>query len=611
MRYATDYGEAGPRVRVNFADGLTLTTVHGIGPRSAERILLLRESVGNLNAKTLKKYLKVPVTGTMLASLDFAENPELYLTEDELSSHDSDSPAHAEMTQTPSRESTLRAAALDIRDSLMRIQPFVPVAEPLQPAPTQWTPTSRPAVSVERSPSHTQTSVTREPMTTVQQDYIPDYQPPVYRLAEAYEGPSLPPPKSRATRSVPREYEAPREPRSTPRVPRQKYDTKRIVAEFGEPTDQRRSQPPAASPRRRASAVKRPSPTRRRQINRGGADSDSESDDGARTRRRRKRPPTIPKNLSYDGKGNFSAFRQKFDTYADAYDWSAGECKSCLCWSLTGKASDFYATITEMDEGMTFNHIMTRLEKRFGEKDLDETAQVRFHQAMQKEGEKLDDWADRVTKLANLALWDLPERHVTRQAVLRFCQGLRDTDAARDVCIRRPRDMEEAIDHVKLFSNVDEMMQERKTARKGTATPPEPEVYETSHKRRQSPQKDDTSDRLAALAAEVGKLAREVQQTRPAAPQNPWTNPRPPIGPGQLRFPPPAVHPAQRQMRDQAPAPDQETGCFYCGADGHIKRECPYLQCYGCGELGHLKMFCPKRLNENGSRRRANPRSQQ
>ena len=61
----------------------------------------------------------------------------------------------------------------------------------------------------------------------------------------------------------------------------------------------------------------------------------------------------LPKNLSYDGKTNWLAFKQKFTRYATACEWTSEECLNCLCWYLTDKAADFYTILMERNEHLT------------------------------------------------------------------------------------------------------------------------------------------------------------------------------------------------------------------------------------------------------------------
>ena len=109
--------------------------------------------------------------------------------------------------------------------------------------------------------------------------------------------------------------------------------------------------------------------------------------------------------------------------YATQLGWTSDDCLSCLCWSLTGKAADFYANLLEQKFKLTYRQLLSKLECRFGSKDLPATAQGLFLQATQDPRESLEDWADRVMTLATKAFRDLPEEYANEQAVLRICQG--------------------------------------------------------------------------------------------------------------------------------------------------------------------------------------------
>ena len=78
---------------------------------------------------------------------------------------------------------------------------------------------------------------------------------------------------------------------------------------------------------------------------------------------------------------------------------------------------------------MTFEQLGINLAKRFGFRELPETALVIFNNAMQMSGESLDNWADRVLTLASKAFWLLPEEYLSQQAILKFCQGSLDREA--------------------------------------------------------------------------------------------------------------------------------------------------------------------------------------
>ena len=163
------------------------------------------------------------------------------------------------------------------------------------------------------------------------------------------------------------------------------------------------------------------------------------------------RPSTIPKALCYDGMTNWDNFKTKFIQYAQSCELSWKECQDVLCWCFTGKAADYHALITEIDPEADVATIFRKMEKQFGLKELSETAHARFEQAMQLIDEELDDWADRILTLAGKAFQHLPEKHMVKQAVVRFCQGCHDKEAGQSACNSRPRTMEQALDHIRWY----------------------------------------------------------------------------------------------------------------------------------------------------------------
>ena len=74
----------------------------------------------------------------------------------------------------------------------------------------------------------------------------------------------------------------------------------------------------------------------------------------------------LPRNLTYDGKGSWMAFKEKFTRYAKTCEWTKKEYLNYLCWCLTDKASDFYALLMESSDRWTYSRLLRRLEERFG-----------------------------------------------------------------------------------------------------------------------------------------------------------------------------------------------------------------------------------------------------
>ena len=134
--------------------------------------------------------------------------------------------------------------------------------------------------------------------------------------------------------------------------------------------------------------------------------------EGERVQRGRGKNVSLPMSLKFDGKSNWKAFYAKFSHYAEVSEWTEGECRDQLCWCLDGKASEYYALLVERNQEMGYMDLIRKLEKRFGFRELPETAQVQFNNARQTPDELLEDWADRVLSLATRAFRDLPETHM-------------------------------------------------------------------------------------------------------------------------------------------------------------------------------------------------------
>ena len=180
------------------------------------------------------------------------------------------------------------------------------------------------------------------------------------------------------------------------------------------------------------------------------SDSDTDTDSSVdRYTQRHGNPRKHPKALRFDGKTNWLSFKKKFDSYRKVMKWTEEESKDYLIRSLEGKALDFL-TISKIDlEKYSFRRIMKKLETRFGVKELTETSKAKFCQAYQRQDELLEDWADRVMTLATPAFVDLPEDHLKKEAIARFCQGCTDKEAAKHACFEQHETMEKALNLVK------------------------------------------------------------------------------------------------------------------------------------------------------------------
>ena len=294
--------------------------------------------------------------------------------------------------------------------------------------------------------------------------------------------------------------------------------------------------------RSRSHRTKTRSKKTKRRSHRHSPHSDSDTDSSVDRCSRHGNPRKHPKALRFDGKTNWLSFKKKFDSYRKVLRWSEEESKDYLMWSLEGKALDFL-TITKIDlEKYSFRKIMKKLETRFGVKELTETSKAKFRQAFQKQDESLEDWADRVMTLATPAFVDLPEDHLKKEAIARFCQGCTDKEAAKHACFKKPETMEEALNLVKHHQYISQAVDGKKAKRE----------YEASVNAVQSPSE-----------ARIEQLIRSALRDFAAKLQESSTS-----------------LPSSSETKEKAKKKNSFSQCFFCKKFGHFKKDCRVYQAW-------------------------------
>lgn len=286
---------------------------------------------------------------------------------------------------------------------------------------------------------------------------------------------------------------------------------------------------------------------------------------------------SLPKTLQYDGKTKWLPFKHKFTRYAEVCQWSAAECLDCLIWCLTGKASDFCATLMQRSEHLSYRKLLSRLEERFGDRELPAAAQVRFQNALQKKDETLEDWADRVLELAGKAFKEVPEKYSNQQAITRFCQGLQDLDAGHHVAMQRPKTMDDAMNEVRLYQHTKEAMYGRKSGR-SRVTRVTAEDYE-----------DDVP--------QVCSVAEKPQYSTPSTVEKAIVK----LQEDMAKF--------FRNLEKMQPGSQPQTA-----SGGQKSTKAETRRCYNCQEIGHLIKNCPhpkkRDLNKSGTSQGTGARTQ-
>ncbi|MEW8340211.1 MAG: hypothetical protein AB2708_10225, partial [Candidatus Thiodiazotropha taylori] len=91
----------------------------------------------------------------------------------------------------------------------------------------------------------------------------------------------------------------------------------------------------------------------------------------------------------------------------------------------------------------------------------------------------MEEWADRVLTLATKAFRGLPDDHIQKQAVLRFCHGCYDRNAGLHAANKMLSRMEEAIECVKWYQYNHQIFTDRQKDRKTVQTLYETQEYES------------------------------------------------------------------------------------------------------------------------------------
>lgn len=214
--------------------------------------------------------------------------------------------------------------------------------------------------------------------------------------------------------------------------------------------------------------------------------------------------------------------------------------------------------------------LMQKLQKRFGYKEIPETAQLKLSSLMQGTEEIMEEWADRVLQLALRAYEGLPEHYMLNQAIKRICHGCKDKDAGQFAINQHPDNIEETIDHLKSFQYNHQAIygKVKKEVRKVSLCEEETENSVCSHKDdfiQLRSAKVDVTHRLSKMEDHMGTLTsgmRDIMKKMEAL----------------VRERSSSRCPKRQQMRttSRSPSPSGRR-CYQCGGIGHFKSECPSL----------------------------------
>ena len=294
--------------------------------------------------------------------------------------------------------------------------------------------------------------------------------------------------------------------------------------------------------------------------------------------------PMMLKSMKFDGTEkceDWSAFLVKFEIFADASNWTDEERRNQLCWCLTGSASRYGTNLIRHNKEITFTELVSKMEQRFNHGNEAETLQVQFYNSRQSPRESTEEWADRLSALADKAFRDVPDNYITSQVIMKFLQALNDKEAGKAAAMLKPKTIDEAMQLVKLSQHLDTSIYGSKQKHQNqyrTQYEEEPtcQIVKQGQEVDKVEQHAHLEGKLTELLQNMTVLQDSVKEIK-----------------GQMK------HLEQSQSQSSMSSSIQSQTQRRDSASGQVRNT---FQCYNCNGYGHISRYCKKPRQNRGPR---------
>ncbi|KAJ8915091.1 hypothetical protein NQ315_014346 [Exocentrus adspersus] len=151
--------------------------------------------------------------------------------------------------------------------------------------------------------------------------------------------------------------------------------------------------------------------------------------------------PSKVKVPTYDGKVSWNTYLRQFE--AVLRNWREEDKATSLIAALRGEALEVLRTIPEA--GLNYAMLTSALERRYGDAHLQHVYQAQLRSRRQRFEETLQQYEADISRMVNLAYPTAPAEVIEQLSVSSFIEGLRDPEIGQLVRLARPKTISEAL----------------------------------------------------------------------------------------------------------------------------------------------------------------------